>query len=97
MGWAWALECPMKWALFSKPSGYFQIDASFKAIKPYVYFISLLIQNNAPIPIGISIGPSEHFYLFNLFFEFLSEIYPSIKIKDFHILSDEGKAKMLAF
>ena len=80
------------WAhAFISKGGYFQIDASFAALFPYVYAVPLLIQNNASIPLGISIGPSEHFLLFNLFFDFLQSIY-NLNLKDLIILSDEGKA-----
>lgn len=81
------------WAIgFLNNNGYFQIDASFKALKPYVYCIPLLIQNNCSIPLGISIGPSENYLLFNLFFEYLHDIYTNFDLKKYHILSDEGLA-----
>ena len=50
------------WAVaFFTNCGYFQLDASFKALRPYVYSVPLLVQNNAAIPIGIILGPSENY------------------------------------
>ena len=84
--------CPWANAFLKMHHGYFQIDASFYALKPYTYSIPLLIVDNAPIPIGIVVGPSEHQNLFNTFFEFLIEKYDLIEVINFPILSDEGKA-----
>ena len=77
---------------FLKNNGYFQIDASFKALKPYVYFIPLLIIDNAAIPLGISIGPSEKSDLYSLFFKFFNSIYNDFNISKYCFLSDQGKS-----
>lgn len=81
----WSIE-------FLKMKGYIQIDASFYALRPYVYFVPLLIIDNAAIPLGIVIGPSENQKLFDLFYDYLYSIDPTIDMSKFPILSDEGKA-----
>ena len=77
---------------FLKTHTYFQIDASFKALYPYVYFIPLLIINNAAIPLGISLGPSERSTLFSNFFMFVKKLYNDFDISNYAFLSDQGKA-----
>ena len=79
-------------AFLSYFSGYFQIDASFKALAPYTYSVPTMVINNASIPLGIVLGPSESFHLFDLFYNFNQSILPSIDFKKFPILSDEGLA-----
>ena len=49
-------------------------------------------KKNAAIPIGIILGPSENYLLFNLLFDFLHSIYPFFDLRIFPILSDEGNA-----
>ena len=82
-----------EWAFdsFSFSRKYLQLDASFYALQPYVYCVPLLIINNASLPLGIIIGPSEHQNLFSEFFDLInkSTILP---FDCLGILSDEGKS-----
>lgn len=70
---------------------YIQIDASFYALSPYVYSIPLLIYNNASIPLGIIMGPSENEKLYEIFYQCVENIIGP-KINNIPILSDEGTA-----
>lgn len=84
-----------KWAIYSiLPFGkrYIQLDASFYALSPYVYCVPLAIINNASLPLGLVIGPSEHQNLFNEFFNLLESYNLLFHIKDFPILSDQSTA-----
>ena len=82
-----------EWAFdsFSFSRKYLQLDASFYALQPYVFCVPLLIINNASLPLGIIIGPSEHQNLFSEFFDLInkSTILP---FDCLGILSDEGKS-----
>ena len=86
------------WTLTSiLPNGnkYYQIDASFYALYPYVYFVPLLIINNAPLPLGLVLGPSEHSYLFIEFFKYLILLennHALIPSNKYPILSGQGQA-----
>lgn len=71
---------------------YLQIDASFYSLYPYVYCIPLLIIDNASLPLGLVMGPSEHKNLFFEFFDLLKNIDNDSQLKNIPILSDEGKA-----
>ena len=73
-----------KWALFNAfPNGkqYFQIDASFYALYPYVYCVPLMVVNNASLPLGLVLGPSEHHNLFLVFFNLLENFNISFHCK----------------
>ena len=71
---------------------HFQLDASFYALYPYVYSVPLLVINNASLPLGLVIGPSEHQNLFNEFFSLLENYNFNFHIKDYPVLSDQGSA-----
>lgn len=75
-----------------KITGYIQIDASFYALHPYVYSVPLFIYDNAAIPLGIVLGPSESSHLFDVFYKFVKTIFPTANLQKFSILSDEGSA-----
>lgn len=64
----------MPWALdiIENYTHYLQIDASFKALKPYKFCIYHSIFYNASLPFALSIGPKENKYLYNLLFDGLS-------------------------
>lgn len=73
---------------------FFEMDASFFALRPYVYWIPLLIIKNESFPIGLSVGPSETKELYNQFFTFLDEKDPDAfeKMRKLPALADEGSA-----
>ena len=70
----------------SNVNPYYEVDASFLALKPYVYFVPMLIIQNASLPLGIVLGPSEHQNLFLEFFDFLEAL--SFNFNFFPVLSD---------
>jgi hypothetical protein len=68
-----------------------QLDGTFHFFHPYVLSIPVAIINNAYIPLGFSIGPSENFKLFSNFYNlFIDSI--SSKISSIPVLSDGGTA-----
>ena len=48
---------------------YIQLDASFYALRPYVFSLPLLIYNNASILIGIVVGLSESVILYDVLYK----------------------------
>ena len=67
---------------------YFQIDTSFYALTPYTYCVPLFIIDNASLPLGLVIGPSEHSNLFLEFFDLLEKYNSTFITQKFKILSD---------
>jgi hypothetical protein len=48
------------WAVSGlKLADYYELDCSFKALKPYVYSIPLAVKANVGIPLGIVIAPRK--------------------------------------
>ena len=84
----WCIDI-LKFAINTKCS-YFQIDASFLALDPYVYCTPIIIIQNASLPLGLVLGPSEHQNLFLDFFNFLELFFANYNI--FPVLSDQGSA-----
>ena len=74
----------------------FELDVSFKAIKPYVFCIINCIIHNEGLPVGISIGPTEKVYIYSHFYETLrkDERFGGLyaKLLSIPILTDEGSA-----
>jgi hypothetical protein len=54
-------------------SDYYELDYSFKALRPYVYSIPLAVKANVGVPLGIVIAPSERRDVFSLIAELLIE------------------------
>ncbi|KAK8877935.1 hypothetical protein M9Y10_004698 [Tritrichomonas musculus] len=72
---------------------YLEIDASFKAVKPYSYCIWHGIYFNSSIPLAITIHPEEEKELFEFLFECLHKFEFDIsKIENKPVLSDMGTA-----
>ena len=72
---------------------YFELDASFKGMKPYKYCVSQAIFFNESIPLSISVAPQENEELYQSIFDvfnILSENNIDWKTKS--VLSDMGKA-----
>lgn len=65
----WAFEV-------AKAFNYYQLDASFAPVKPYVYCVPQMIKDNRAIPLGFSICPTERSELFDFFFKALTENDP---------------------
>jgi hypothetical protein len=77
-------------------ASYFQIDASFKALKPYAYSIPLGIIQNEALPLGLQMSPSEKGLLYQTFFTQLQStvhqhIDPDFSFEYQAFLSDQGK------
>ena len=84
----------MPWAfeIIESYTHYLQLDASFKALKPYKFCIYHSIFFNASLPFALSIGPKENKYLYNLLFDSLSIFKLNQKIFEKKVvLSDLGK------
>jgi hypothetical protein len=64
---------------------YFEIDASFRAIAPYVFTIPFALINNNSYPLGLQLSPSESEEHYNCFFKYL--IYES---QNPHILHNKA-------
>lgn len=76
---------------------FLEIDASYKAVRPYNYCIFHGVLYNSSIPFGISIYPTEKTDLYELLFDALEHF--KINKKDFenkHVLSDMNDA-IIAF
>ena len=81
------------WApsVIKRKASYFSLDASFYALRPYVYCVPHVIYCNSSIPIGISIAPSETAGLYEQFFELLpGESAEQLRQKI--CITDEGSA-----
>jgi hypothetical protein len=75
---------------------YYQIDASFKALRPYAYSIPLGIIQNEALPLGLQMSPSEKGVLYGAFFKHLEEVIHHFSDHGFSFeycafLSDQGK------
>ena len=70
---------------------YFSLDASFYALRPYVYCVPHVIYCNSSIPIGISIAPSETAGLYEQFFELLPG-ESAERLRQKICITDEGVA-----
>ena len=51
-----------------------EVDASFKASYPYVYYIITCVKNNNSIPIGFSIAPTESEELYSTTFQVIDRL-----------------------
>jgi hypothetical protein len=72
---------------------FYELDASFTALNPYVDSIPLAVINNVGIPLGLILGPSESTEMFTTFAEDL--IQHGLEQERLHslpVLSDEGSA-----
>jgi hypothetical protein len=76
-----------------READYYELDYSFKALKPYVYSIPRAVKANLGIPLGIVIAPSERRYVFSLFADVLAEKDLSRDdLLELPLLSDAGSA-----
>lgn len=72
---------------------YIELDASFRAVRPYVFCVTQGIFFNESIPLGITIGPSENKLLYQLFFDVVNDVSGNaIDWKNKSVLSDMGTA-----
>jgi hypothetical protein len=75
----------------------YELDASFRAIKPYVYAVPSIVSQNVGIPLGLVLGPSESSEMFTVFAEGLIEQgVGREELSALPLLSDEGTA-LLAY
>ena len=74
-----------------KKASYFSLDASFYALRPYVYCVPHVIYCNSSIPIGISVATSETAVLYEQFFELLPD-ESSEQLRQKICITDEGSA-----
>jgi hypothetical protein len=83
----------------SASSQYLQLDASFEALRPFIYSIPLGMLYNNALPLGLQISPTEREDHYSSFFDRLThqiaEVYGpenTASITGLPILSDEGTA-----
>ena len=72
-------------------ASYFSLDASFYALRPYVYCVPHVIHCNTSIPIGISVATSETAALYEQFFNILPAESRE-KLRQKICITDEGSA-----
>lgn len=84
----------MPWAVeIVRKMHFLEIDASFKAIRPYNYCIFHCVIYNSSIPFALSIYPTEKAQLYELLFDGLSHFkIDSGSFEKKHVLSDMGDA-----
>jgi ankyrin repeat protein len=72
---------------------YVELDASFYALRPYIFIVPLAIIANYAIPMGLIMAPTEREESYRLFDEAMTSIHlgPGL-VHDWPILSDEGQA-----
>jgi hypothetical protein len=82
------------WAVDAfRGADFYELDASFKALKPYVYSVPLAVSKNVGIPLGLVLGPSESTEMFQIFAEGLIEHGLEMgQLRALALLSDEGSA-----
>jgi hypothetical protein len=74
-------------------SRYIQLDASFKAVKPYVYCVPLGIHANESFPLAVVVGISESRELYELFYATMARVgVPIEELNAKPILSDQHSA-----
>jgi hypothetical protein len=72
---------------------YYELDCSFKALKPYGYSIPLAVRTNVGIPLGIVVTPSERREVFASFADLLAEKgFSHESLFELLLLSDAGTA-----
>ena len=71
-----------------------ELDCSFFVLGPYVYCIPMGIICNESVPLGLSIGPTEHRLVYQQFYQFIHKLDPESynKLIEIPVLSDEGSA-----
>jgi hypothetical protein len=80
-------------------SQYIQLDASFEALRPYIYSIPLGMLHNNAVPLGLQLSPTEREDHYSCFFDQLTHLIDELdvpgnisSITNQPILSDEGTA-----
>lgn len=87
----------MPWAVeVAKRIDFLEIDASFKAVRPYNYCIFHGVNFNSSIPFAVSIFPTEKEDLYELLFDGLSHFMINSEcFEGKHVLLDLGDAILL--
>jgi hypothetical protein len=76
----------------SRIRAFFELDASFRALKPYVSIVPTLVVANYGIPLGIVVTPTERAASYRLFWANLDEGDIERDVSSRPLLSDQGKA-----
>ena len=85
---AWV--CPWSTSVIRQMS-YFILDASFYALKPYVYCVPQGVFCNTSIPLGLVVATGETTTLYELFYEALDD-ETQINLRKKICITDEGQA-----
>jgi hypothetical protein len=88
------LTCLAPWAICAlRQADDYELDCSFKALKPYVYSIPLAVKANVGIPLGIVMTPSERQAVFEHLANVLAEQgFSRCELFELPLLSDDGTA-----
>jgi hypothetical protein len=93
LGLTWLPRCVLRIYQISQHS---QLDASFRASKPFCYSVPQAIVRNVAVPLGMIVTPTETEQTYQWFFEdleeFANEMSPEVAIERKPILSDQGTA-----
>jgi hypothetical protein len=71
---------------------FFELDASFRALKPYVYIVPTLVVANYGVPLGIVVTPTERATSYRLFWENIDGCEIQTEVYSRPLLSDKGAA-----
>jgi hypothetical protein len=76
-----------------READYYELDCSFKSMKPHVHSISLAVKANAGIPLGNAIAPSDKREFFSSFADLLAENgFARDELFQLPLLSDAARA-----
>jgi hypothetical protein len=71
---------------------YFELDASFRALKPYVYIVPTIVVANYGVPLGIVVTPTERAISYRMFWQTSEEWDIQSDVYARPLLSDKGGA-----
>jgi hypothetical protein len=71
---------------------FFELDASFRALRPYAYIVPTMVVANYGVPLGIVLTPTERARSYELFWEASDEWDIERDVRARPLLSDKGSA-----
>jgi hypothetical protein len=73
---------------------FYELDCSFRALRPLVYSVPMAVCHNVGIPLGIVVAPTERSEVYAMFAKALSEhaMVAAEELRRWAVLSDEGTA-----
>jgi hypothetical protein len=73
-----------------KKAKYIQLDASFRASKPFAYCVPQVMIDNEAVPVGFILTPTESTFMYQMFMDELWSLIPPDELRKGPILSDQG-------